>query len=141
MPLVTEDLVVEKRPVTTGGVRVEKYVDERIEKIDMPLAREEVDIERILIGEVVERRPETRKEGDVLIIPIVEEELVITKRLVLKEELRLTRRRTVRRSADEVTLRKERAEVTRVDAEGRSVPVQAEVTQRRSLRRKSILKD
>jgi hypothetical protein len=49
----------------------------------------------------------------------VEEEMVVTKRLVLKEEIHLIKRRGKERVVKEVALDRERAEVHRLDAEGR----------------------
>jgi stress response protein YsnF len=56
-----------------------------------------------------------RQEGDTMIVPILEEVLVVEKRLMLKEELRIT---TMRRTASEpqhFTLRSEEAIVERLE--------------------------
>jgi stress response protein YsnF len=59
-----------------------------------------------------------RTEGDVTILPILEEVLVVEKRLVLKEELHI-RRHLARENVEvPVTLRKERAVVERLTADG-----------------------
>jgi stress response protein YsnF len=55
----------------------------------------------------------TRTEGETTIIPVMEEVLVVEKRLRLKEELHVTRRRTEHRDPQRVTLRSERVEVER----------------------------
>ena len=47
-------------------------------------------------------------------MPVVEEELVVTKRLVLKEEIHLIKKRTKDRVVKEVELGRERATVRRV---------------------------
>jgi stress response protein YsnF len=44
------------------------------------------------MGRMVETAPEIRTESDVTILPVVEEVLVVEKRLVLKEELHIRRR-------------------------------------------------
>jgi uncharacterized protein (TIGR02271 family) len=128
IPVIVDELVIDKRTVPTGAVRVNKRVDEHTETVDMPLFREEVNIRRVIINEVVDSPPPTRREGDVTIIPVVQEELVVSKRLILKEEIYLERRRIVERASQEVTLRRERAEVTRLDGEGRPVPAESEET-------------
>ena len=56
-----------------------------------------------------------------MIVPVVEEEIVVTKRLVLKEEIHLVKRRTKDRFVKEVELNRERAEVRRLDADGRVI--------------------
>jgi uncharacterized protein (TIGR02271 family) len=143
VPVVDEDLVAKKRQVKTGSVRVQKYVDQRVEKVSMPLLRETVDVRRVPVNRVVESIPEMRTVGDTTIIPVVEEELVVTKRLVLKEEIHLIKRRTRESETQDVTLEKERAEVMRMDAEGRVVEAhknkQPEPADFKIGRRRSIL--
>jgi uncharacterized protein (TIGR02271 family) len=149
VPVITEDLVVGKRSVATGSVQIRKLVDEHAETVELPLLRDQVDVRRVIIDRVVDTEPRTREEGDVLIVPVVKEELVVTKRLILKEELHITRRRTIEHVSEQVAVRSERAEVTRLDADGN--PAASKVTessleaepvsqeQPRRLRRKSIL--
>jgi len=114
VPVVEETLEVEKHAVETGRVRISKTVTERQEEVDMPLLREEVAVERVAVNRVVTEPPAVRTEGDTLIVPLLEEELVVEKRLVLKEELRITRRQTETHQARQVTLRREEATVERI---------------------------
>ncbi|MEO5727367.1 MAG: DUF2382 domain-containing protein, partial [Byssovorax sp.] len=58
-----------------------------------------------------------RIEGDTTVIPLFEEQLVLQKRLLLREEVRVTRRRTERRDAQVVTVRREEVIVERADGE------------------------
>lgn len=60
--------------------------------------------------------PQIRFEGDTTIVPVVEEVAVVQKRLVLREEIRITKRRRERRERMQVPLRRERAEVTRTSS-------------------------
>jgi uncharacterized protein (TIGR02271 family) len=114
LPLVEERLRVEKVARPQGSVRVTTSVQERAAQVDEDLLHEEVEIERVQIGREVDAVPEVREEGDVLIYPVVEEILVVEKRLVLKEEVRLRRVRRVERLSEEVMLRSEHAVVERV---------------------------
>jgi uncharacterized protein (TIGR02271 family) len=114
IPLAREQLAVGKRKVQTGGVRVSTHVREHEEVVDVPLEREEVDVERVEVGRVVEVVPEVRREGDTLIVPLVEEVLVVEKRLVLREEVRVTTRRSQTHQPQRVTLRSEEAEIERI---------------------------
>jgi uncharacterized protein (TIGR02271 family) len=142
VPIVDEEVVAKKRTVKTGSVRVQKYVDERVEKVSMPVFRETVEVRRVPVNRVVESVPEMRTDGGTTIIPVVEEELVVTKRLILKEEIYVTKRRTRENATQEVTLGKERAEVMRMDPEGRVVESRAsENPERRIGRRRSIIRD
>src|SRR5579884_3138648 len=123
IPVVGEEATVGVRRVTTGGVRVHKNVREREEIVDQPLRREKVEVRRVVRNEVVSGPLPVRQEGDTTIIPVVEEVLVVEKRWVLKEELRLTKQRFEERRAERVVLRSEDANVERFDAEGTATPV------------------
>lgn len=117
VPIVREEMKVRKRTVETGRVVVRKVVRERHEEVDEPLMREEVEVRRVPVGRVVAEVPEVREEGDELVVPVLEEVLVVQKQIFLKEELRITRRRTEYRARKQVTLRSEQAEVIRRPAE------------------------
>ncbi len=112
VPVIEETVSVGKRWVETeAGVRVTKTVSTHEEIIEQPLMRERVTVERIPVNRVVESAPAQREEGDVLIVPIMEEVLVIGKRLLLKEELRISRTREQVQERQVVTLRREEAHV------------------------------
>ncbi len=109
--LAREELRVTRRVMDRGGVRVRVSVNERDEAVDVLLREQGVEVERVLIGRVVEHPPETRQEGDTLVIPIVEEILVVERRLVLKEEVRVRRTERQRPARETARLRSEIAEV------------------------------
>lgn len=111
IPVIREEVVVRTRQVERGGVRVHKTVGEREEVVEQPTYHEDVQVERIAIGQQVDRAPAVREEGDTLIIPVVEEMLVVEKRLVLKEEIRITRHRTQTIEQARVMLREEQIRI------------------------------
>ena len=113
IPLVEERLVVQKRTVESGRVSVHVQVEEREEKIIEELCREDVHIERFPRNEPITETPHVRIEGNTTIIPIVEEVVVVEKRLVLVEEIHVSRRSTMETSEIPVKLRSERATVRR----------------------------
>lgn len=113
VPVVVEELEVGRRVATTGVVRVQKRVHEREQLVEETITREDVQIERTPVGRLVDAPPAMRNEGDTLIIPIVEEVLVVEKRLRLKEEVRVTWRRAVEPTAERVVLREEELVVER----------------------------
>ncbi|HYD65116.1 YsnF/AvaK domain-containing protein [Azospirillum sp.] len=113
VPLHEEVLSIGKRTVEGDRVRVTTRVLEHQQTAEQDLDSEEVDVVRVPVGRPVDAVPDTRQEGDVLIVPIVEEELVVTKRLVLKEELHIRKRTTRRTERVTATLRAEEAVVTR----------------------------
>jgi uncharacterized protein (TIGR02271 family) len=116
VPLAAERLVVGKREIVTGTVRVRTTVETREEPVDLMLAREAVEVERREVGRFVDEPPPVRQEGDLVIIPVVEEVLVVERRLRLTEELVIRRSRTEKRHHETVTLRRERAVVEREPA-------------------------
>ncbi|WP_205598213.1 DUF2382 domain-containing protein [Caulobacter sp. 17J65-9] len=113
LPLVEERVVVSKRPVETGRVRVRTRVRTRDVNIEADLAREDVEVERVPVDRDVDQPPQVRMEGDVLVVPVVEEVVVVEKRLRLKEEIRIRRRRRVEHTLTPVTLRRTEAEIQR----------------------------
>jgi len=119
VPVLEEELVTGTQRVKTGSVRVRKKVHRLRRTVDLPTVRDVVEVTRRPINQVVETAPQTREEGDTLIIPVVEEEIVVHKRLVLREEIRIRRSRSQTNVSKEVTLQREVATVERLDASGR----------------------
>lgn len=118
IPVIEERAVVKKRVVETGRVRIRKSVREYEEHLDIPHVHEEVRIERIPVDQIVESAPEVRTEGDVTVIPVVEERYVIEKRLVLVEELHVRRERHETHRPEVVKVLKEEVEVDRLPIAG-----------------------
>ena len=116
IPLHAEELTVSKRETVLGTVRVQVQTQTHEQVIDEMLANERVDVQRVAIGRRVETAPSVREEGDTTIIPVVEEVLVVERRLMLKEEIRLTRVRTHERHQETVVLREQQATVERTAA-------------------------
>ena len=113
IPLVEETATVDTRQVITGRVRVQTITDTIEELAQAEVLQEIVEVTRVPIDQVVETAPEIRTEGDVTIVPMLEEVLVVEKRLVLKEELHIRRRVGTETIEVPVTLRKQRAIVER----------------------------
>jgi len=111
LPLAAEELVVDKQTVEKT-VRIRKQVREEAVIVDEALRRDTVEVERVPVDRYVEQLMETRYEGDTMIIPILEEVLVVEKRLLLREEIRITRRQSVVRDPQEYILRREEATVS-----------------------------
>lgn len=120
VPVVEERAAILKRRRLTGGVRVRTVVREEEALIEEPLASEDVEVERVPLDSWVEGPVPVRQEGDTTIITLLEEVMVVEKRLRAIEEVRITRRKTVEQSAQAVTLRREEAVVERLGADGSS---------------------
>ena len=117
LPVLAEVLDVQTRRVETGRVRIHKTVQAREVLVDEPLLREEVIIERVPVNRVVEGPIPVRYEGDTMFISLLEEVLVVETRLLLKEEVHMTTRRTETHTPARVTLRHEDVTIERVDLE------------------------
>lgn len=119
IPVLEEHLRLDKREAVTGRVqvRLRNEIEER--RLQADLRTETVDIERISIGRELaagEALPVPREEEDgaVLVVPVLEEVLVVEKRLVLREELRLRRSSAIERIEEPVTVLRQHAEVERL---------------------------
>jgi uncharacterized protein (TIGR02271 family) len=113
VPVTEEKVTVQKRVVEKGRVQIHKTVHEHTELIDQPLQMEQVEIERVAINRVINEPVSIRYEGDTTIIPLLEEMLVVEKRLVLREEVHIKKLRTTVHDPQEVTLRAEQVEIVR----------------------------
>ena len=122
IPLVEERVTVGKRVVETGSVRVRTLLEERSEVAGADLLREKVSVERVARNEEVAAVPPIREEDGVTIVPVVEERLVVEKKLFLVEEIRLVRRSVTERLEMPVTLRAQRAVVEREESSGEDQP-------------------
>jgi stress response protein YsnF len=118
LPLVEETATFHKREAVTGKVRVRTITDTIEELAQGNLQSDFVEVTRVPVDQVVDTAPEIRTEGDVTIVPVLEEVLVVTKQLVLKEELHIRRRAGTETVEVPVTLRKQRAIVEREAPDG-----------------------
>jgi uncharacterized protein (TIGR02271 family) len=117
IPLVREELKVDTEWVETGRVRVRKQVQEHAQQVDMLLAEEEVDIRYVDVGTIVDQPPQARYEGDTLVVPILEEILVVEKRYRIKQELHIRRHSSEHLHSATVPVRVEQAVVERFEAD------------------------
>jgi len=123
IPVVEERQEVSRERVETGRVRISKFVEAREVVVDDPLKRESVRVEHVPINQVVTGTvPQVREEGDVTVIPILEERVVTRTELVLVEEVRIHRDHSEYHDPQRVTLRKEVVSVERFGEDGRPLP-------------------
>ena len=116
VPILAEEVLVGKRTIETGRVRVHKSVQEREEIVDELLEQETVEVERVPINRIIERPIPTRQEGDVTIISVTKEVLVVEKRLMFTEEVRITRRKSEFHEPQRVVLHSEEIAVEHIPA-------------------------
>lgn len=111
-----ERLTVGKRRVETGRVRVHITTRAETTEAHAKLSDQQVEVKRVPIGREVQELPVIRHEGDTTIIPVMEEVLVVEKRLVLIEEVHVRQVITQTETTQPVTLRRQYVEIERIDA-------------------------
>ncbi len=114
IPVIEEQLQVGKRVVETGHLRIAKTIREEQQTVDIPLLHEEFNVERVAVNQYVDTPPAVRQDGDTTIYPVLKEVLVIEKRLVLVEEVHVTRRQIETTDSQQVTVRKEEVTIERI---------------------------
>lgn len=121
--LLEEVARVDVRSVDVGHVRVSTHTETIEEFARAVLHGETVEVTRVTLNEPVTGvRPHLRQEGDLTIVPVFEEVLVVEKRLMLKEELHIRKRATSETVAVPVTLQTQTATVERLDGDGEPIP-------------------
>jgi stress response protein YsnF len=121
LSLVEEGLRVTAREGSPVRVRVRTVTETFDELVRQELLGQRVEVERVPVDRMIDPgapAPDVRTEGNVTILPMLEEVLVVEKRLVLKEELRITRHQTKEVAETPVTIRKQRAVVERLNSNG-----------------------
>ena len=116
IPVHAEKVTLGTRVVERGGVRIDRQVEQHVERVDPVLVRTKVDVERRVLNQLLDGPPpSTRQEGEVLVIPVLEEVAVVQTRWLLKEELRIRQRVQEYHAPQDVVLKHERVTVERFD--------------------------
>lgn len=115
IPVLEERAEIGRRATEGRTVRVTaRTVGEEV-AISEPVTREEVTVERVPVGTAIDEIPEIREEGDLTVIPVVEERVKVVRELVLKEEIHLRRNSTTSTHEEQITLRKTQVEIDEDD--------------------------
>ena len=121
IPLHVEEVSISRREIRTkANIQIALVTGTREQLIDEELTRVRVEVERVPIGRTIEVVPTISQEGDTTIIPVVEEIVVVERRLVLKEEIRIRRVSTKEQHQETVVLREQEAVITREEADSQS---------------------
>lgn len=116
IPVMEEQVHVDKKVVEKGSVYIYKDVHEEEVSVDIPYSHEEVEIERVPINKYAEDTPPpVRHEGDKMIIPVLKEVLVVEKRIMVVEEIHVTKRKISEHDTQKINLRREELKVDRED--------------------------
>jgi len=118
IPVLKEQLHVEKRLEEAGIVRISKQLTEHEQTVTIPLLAEEIQVERIAINQLIDSPPPAlRYEGETMIIPVIKEVAVVEKRLMLVEELHIVKRQGQKQETQQVKLKEEEVKVERINAD------------------------
>ena len=120
--VIGERLSVGKRRRSTGSVLVGVRTEVVDAVAEVELDRYRVEVTRVPVGQVVDAMPVARTEGGLTIVPVLEERFVVVKQLFLVEEVHI--RHVIERETtrEPVKLRRQRAVVERLDANGQPGP-------------------
>ncbi|SNC75977.1 conserved domain-containing protein [Hymenobacter gelipurpurascens] len=114
LPVIEEQAIIRREVVETGRVHLTKKVEEHEETLNFTLLHDEVKVERVPINAFVAdgaTLPGVRYEGDTMIIPVVRE--VVVKRMLVVEELHVTKHEVPTQESHTVVLRQESVQVQR----------------------------
>jgi uncharacterized protein (TIGR02271 family) len=115
--LVEERISIDKERVLDGRVRVTTETDIVTEIANLDLTSETVKVTRVPFGTPVQAVPPVRTEGNVTIIPVLEERMVVEKRLFLVEEIHVEREMGIEKIEVPVELRKQSANIVRIETD------------------------
>ena len=102
-----EKATVDKTVVEKGKVRISKKVHQNNEDVNVSVRTEEVDVKRVAVNEYVDKAPEIRYEGNTTIVPVMKEVAVVETRLMVVEEIHITKKVATKEEKKSIPLRKE----------------------------------
>ncbi|TJZ79886.1 YsnF/AvaK domain-containing protein [Paracoccus hibiscisoli] len=128
IPLVEERLTVTKQKRVTDRVRVSTMTETVDSLVPIDFADVEVDVVRVPVERIIDTVPAIVTEGDLTIIPVVEERIVVTRQLVLREEIHI--RRTERQETADipVSIRRQRATIEHLGPQDENQAISEEET-------------
>ena len=117
IPLAEEQAEVSTTRVVDRRIRINRSTTTSEKLLETELWHEEVAIEHVEKNEPVTEGnfPQVRQEGDVLIVPVIEEQVEIIRRHVLKEELHIHKLKKSEQFQQKVTLRSQEIEINKED--------------------------
>lgn len=133
VPIHEERLRVTVEPVDLGELRIHKAVEHFPERVTRSVGRDEVEIERVPLDRLLDLPVEPYQDGEWLVVPVMEEVLVITKQLVLTEEVRIRTKRVTEEQEVYETLRREHVSIEDATVHGAHGPIDAQPAAREGL--------
>jgi stress response protein YsnF len=117
LPVVEETASLAIQRVVTGRVRIATQTEEIDHILPTELSSVEVDVVRVRVDRKIEVVPDVVTEGELTIIPVVEERLVVTRELYLREEIHVRRVKQTETVEIPTTTRRQTARVERLAAD------------------------
>jgi stress response protein YsnF len=113
VPVIEEQVAASAEWRDAGAITVRTVMEEIPQTLTHETERDEVFVERVSVGRVLEEGEEVtqREEDGVTIIPVIVEEAVVVTRRVLAEELRITKRTIPTVQTVQAVVHKERVEI------------------------------
>lgn len=121
LALAGEEAIAHVHEVSRGRVVVDKHIEVVPHEANIDVGTDRVDVERIPVNKEVNQPPSTRQEGDTLIVPVVEEVLVVTKRYRIVEEVHVRKYRDVQTETFQEDLKREVVEVREIGEDGETI--------------------
>ena len=119
--LVEEQVSVTKQAVLTGRVRIATQTETIEQRLPAELSSEEIEVVRVPVDRRVDAMPQTTTEGDLTIIPVVEERLVVTRELYLREEVHVRRIRRQESVEIPAETRRQTVRIERLSPDGETL--------------------
>lgn len=116
IPIIEEEVQLHRRTVDAATVRLDVRIAQELARVEELLLREEVEITRTPVRRDVDAPEQPRWEGEVLVVPVMEEVLVVRKQLRVTEEVRVARRQSHAPVEQTVPLAKQSLHVAREPA-------------------------
>ena len=119
--LVEEQVSVTKQAVLTGRVRIATQTETIEQRLPAELSSEEIEVVRVPVDRRVDAMPQMTTEGDLTIIPMVEERLVVTRELYLREEVHVRRIRRQESVEIPAETRRQTVRIERLSPDGEAL--------------------
>ena len=119
IPVVEEHMTVHTEIVEAAKVHVRTKVTDEEVTVNLPITSEQYEVKHVPVDKVYKTAPPVRYEGDTIIVPVIEEIVVVEKRYKVKVEVNLVKHTTQTPFMQQVTLRKEDVQVERISPEGK----------------------
>lgn len=113
VPVMEEELRVDKANKEVGEVKVKKVVHSELRHFSIPVMKEEVRVERVPVSDQNRNlsSSDARFENKTVSVPVSEEQVTISKRPVVKEEVRISKERKSHDQRVEGEVRKEEVKI------------------------------